>query len=115
MATMQSSRAADRSDYAKTLETQLASWKKEIAGLREQAKSAATKVTDHASTDVHSTLEALKQREEGVEKQLAALKAASDDAWETMKVGFDIAWADLKSAGKEAATKLESWKQASPA
>lgn len=97
---------SSRTDYAQLLETQLTEWKKEFASLRDQAKKVAGKVTGDASHDVQATLDALKEREQTVEKKIAELKAASDEAWDTMKVGLEVAWVDLKGAGKEAVAKF---------
>ena len=109
-----SSTPSSRTDHVNLLDSQLAEWKAEFASLREQAKKMAGKVTGDASHDVQATLDALKEREQNVERKIRELKAASDDAWDTMKVGFEVAWIDLKGASKEALAKLTQLSEKHP-
>ncbi|HIK34892.1 MULTISPECIES: hypothetical protein [unclassified Thermosynechococcus] len=56
---------------------------------------------------LNDSLKGLKVKRDEITQQLAAPKEAGNDAWESLKAGFQGAWDELSKAFEEAASKFQ--------
>lgn len=78
-------------NYKQKFEAQLDSWNADLDKLKAKAKNAeADKKIEYADE-----IEAMERRLQKAEKELRNFSNASEDAWETFKKDFEIAWNNL--------------------
>ncbi len=88
--------------YQKKLQAQLDEWNTEI----EKLKAKADKAEADIKLEYYEEIEDLRVQQDVAREKLAALKNASDDAWEDLKAGMDDAWHTLGDAVQKAATRF---------
>ena len=94
---------AKRKAYEEKLDAQLNEWNAQITLLRAKAKNAKA----DARVDYYKTIEALEQKQDKAKTKLLELQAAGDEAWEAVKTGAEKAWAEVKTAYHDAASKFK--------
>ncbi len=78
----------DRKAYENKLDAQLAQWKADLDVLKAKAKLTGVDVM----VNYDKTITALEEKHDEASKHLGNLKAATDDAWENVKVGMEKVW-----------------------
>lgn len=91
----------DRKAYETKLDAQLAQWKADIDVLKAKAKRTGVDVM----VNYDKTITALEEKHDEASKHLGNLKAATDDAWENVKVGLEKVWLEIKSQFQGTAEK----------
>ena len=92
-----------RKAYEEKLDAQLKEWSAQIALL----KAKADKAKVEAKIDLYKTIDILQSRQEEARTKLKELKTAGDAAWEDVKKGAEKAWAEIKIAYKDAASRFK--------
>lgn len=88
--------------YQDKLEAKLKEWKAELDKMRAKAEGA----TADVKLDLKREIEGLEGKMETVKGKLAELASTSDEAFESIKEGVDMAWESLKLSFSEAASKF---------
>ena len=83
-----------REEYIDSLAAQLKEWSAKIDDLESKARAAKADV----KTGYEDQIRQLKGKRDAATQKLQELKSSSTDAWGTLKVGAETAWADLKNA-----------------
>jgi VIT1/CCC1 family predicted Fe2+/Mn2+ transporter len=89
--------------YKQKMEAELELAQAKLAEFRAQAKSSAADMRIKHAKQVDE----LEQKVDATKAKLKELGAASDDAWEQLKVGVESAWGALSAAIQNAAAKLK--------
>ena len=89
--------------YLSKREAELKEWDAEIMKLQAKAEQAKAQV----QIVYYEQIEALRVQQTTVRDQLAEMRQATGEAWESVKVGFDSAWTELKSGLAGAAAKFK--------
>jgi predicted RNase H-like nuclease (RuvC/YqgF family) len=89
--------------YQEKLSTKLDEWKAEI----DKLEAKADQVESEAKIQYYRNVEQLRAQQEIARHKLANLQQASDDTWDDLKSGADIAWKNLGTAVKSAAARFE--------
>lgn len=55
----------------------------------------------------HMRIEALEHKQDEAKTKLQELKTAGDEAWEAVKAGAEKAWAEVKTAYHDAASRFK--------
>lgn len=92
-----------RKAYEEKFDAQLKEWNAEIDLLKAKAKNAKA----DAKIDYFKTIDALEHKQGEAKTKLRELKTAGDEAWEAVKAGAEKAWAEVKTAYHEAASKFK--------
>lgn len=80
---------------------------KEFNARIEVLKAKAMQAESSVKMDYFETIEDLEQKRTKALEQLAALKAAGDNAWEDLKGGVENAWSNLEEAVKAATSHFK--------
>ena len=89
--------------YLSKREAELKEWDAEIMKLQAKAEQAKAQV----QIVYYEQIEALRVQQTTVRDKLAEMRQATGEAWESVKVGFDSAWTELKSGLADAAAKFK--------
>ena len=89
--------------YLSKREAQLKEWDAEIMKLHAKAEQAQAQ----AQIVYYEQVAALRVQQTTVRDKLAEMQNATGEAWESVKVGFDSAWTDLKSGLAGAVAKFK--------
>jgi uncharacterized coiled-coil DUF342 family protein len=89
--------------YIEKMEAQFREWGAKI----DELKAKADKAEAGAKIEYTKQLDSLKAKRDAAGQKLSEVKAAGEDAWESMKSGVEGAWSELKSAVDGAATKFK--------
>ena len=89
--------------YLSKREAELKEWDAEIMKLQAKAEQAKAQV----QIVYYEQIEALRVQQTTVRDKLAEMRQATGEAWESVKVGFDSAWTELKSGLASAAAKFK--------
>ena len=89
--------------YLSKREAELKEWDAEIMKLQAKAEQAKAQV----QIVYYEQIEALRVQQTTVRDKLAEMRQATGEAWESVKVGFDSAWTELKSGLAGAAAKFK--------
>jgi hypothetical protein len=89
--------------YLEKREAELHEWDAEIKLLEARA----AKLKAEATIQYYEDLRSLRAKRNTAHEKLHELRLASGEAWNTIKVGVENAWLDLKGALKSAAAKLK--------
>ncbi|MFO8048848.1 MAG: coiled coil domain-containing protein [Desulfosudaceae bacterium] len=89
--------------YEKKLKAQLEQWDAEIDKLQAKAKQADA----DAQLEYHKRIEELQALRDKANQKLTELKNASENAWEDLKVGAELARDSLASAIKSATSRFK--------
>ncbi|MBN2033628.1 MAG: coiled coil domain-containing protein [Deltaproteobacteria bacterium] len=92
-----------RKAYEEKLDAQLQEWNAQIALLKAKAENAKADVR----IDYYKTIDALEHKQDEAKTKLQELKNAGDEAWEIVKAGAEKAWAEVKTAYHEAASRFK--------
>lgn len=93
----------DKESYRAYLQEQLDGWVEEVNALRKKAGTAGSEAMKNMPEQI-KILE--KKIDEGTAK-LKELAETNEDAWESLKDGFQSAWKSLSAGFKDAATKFK--------
>ncbi|MCC5899399.1 MAG: hypothetical protein EA395_02995, partial [Phormidium sp. GEM2.Bin31] len=93
----------ERKEYQGKMETQLQEWGAKIDELQAKAEQAGGDAKD----DLNQRIDNLKSKRDDMQKHLADLKSASDDAWSSLKSGFQNAWDEFSRSVEEAKSKFD--------
>ncbi|AWI81043.1 MAG: hypothetical protein CVU19_07025 [Betaproteobacteria bacterium HGW-Betaproteobacteria-13] len=85
---------AKREEYLALMEKQLNEWKAKT----EPFKASAEQWEAQMKAQYEKNLEALQAKRDEAWERLSTLKSASDDAWDQVKANMDKAWEDLKES-----------------
>ena len=89
--------------YLANREAELKEWDAKIMQLEAKAEQAEAQVKIH----YYEQLESLRTKQTSVRDKLHELKQSSGAAWETVKIGLENAWNDLKGGLTSAAAKFK--------
>ena len=89
--------------YLAKREAELKEWDAQILQLEAKAEQAQAQV----KIQYFKQLESLRTKHTTVRDKLHELKQASGAAWETVKIGLETAWHDLKGGLTSAAAKFK--------
>jgi hypothetical protein len=92
-----------RKAYEEKLDAKLKEWKAKVALLKAKAENAKA----DAKIDYYKAIEALEHKQDEAKTRLQELKTASDEAWETVKLGAEKAWTEVKTAYHDAASRFK--------
>jgi hypothetical protein len=92
-----------RKAYEEKLDAQINELNAQLALL----KAKADKAKAEAKIEYYTTIEALQHKRDIAKAKLHELKASGDDAWEVVKAGAEKAWAEVKTAYHDAASKFK--------
>ena len=83
-----------RDEFVLKMQTKLSQWNAEIDQLEERIRDK----KDETKQQYQEQLENLKDKRDEVSRKLKEVQAASEDAWESLKVGTELVWGDMKLA-----------------
>ena len=89
--------------YLSKREAELKEWDAEIMKLQAKAEQAKAQV----QIVYYEQIAVLRVQQTTVRDKLAEMRQATGEAWESVKVGFDSAWTELKSGLAGAAAKFK--------
>lgn len=89
--------------YLASREAELKEWDAKILQLEAKAEQAQAQV----KIQYYEQLELLRTKQTSVREKLHELKQSSGAAWESVKIGLDNAWHDLKGGLTSAAAKFK--------
>lgn len=89
--------------YLANREAELKEWDAKILQLEAKAEQAEAQI----KILYYEQLELLRTKQTSVREKLHELKQSSGAAWETIKIGLENAWHDLKSGLTSAAAKFK--------
>ena len=89
--------------YLANCEAKLKEWDAEILKLEAKAEQAQAQV----KIQYYEQLESLRTKQTTVREKLHELKQASGAAWETVKIGLEKAWYEMKGGLNNAAAKFQ--------
>ena len=89
--------------YQQKKQAQLDEWKAEVDKLKAKASGASA----DAQLELNKQIEALEGKIESGKTKLAEIADASEDSWESIKVGVESAWDSIKSAFSDTAAKFK--------
>lgn len=89
--------------YEQKLQSKLDEWSAQMDVLKAKADG----VEAEARIEYEKQIEDLKVRKAQASEKLAELKDASEDAWEDLKAGLDMAWDSLSDAFESAMSRFK--------
>ena len=89
--------------YLEKMETQLREWGAKM----DELKAKADKAEAGAKIEYMKQLDVFKAKRDAAQTQLGEVRAAGEEAWESLKTGVEGAWSELKAAIEGAATKFK--------
>ncbi len=92
-----------RKAYEEKLDAQFNEWNAQITLLKAKAENAKA----DAKIDYYKSIEALEHKQGEAKAKLQELRTAGDEAWEAVKAGAERAWAEVKTAYHDAASKFK--------
>ena len=92
-----------RKAYEEKMAAQLAEWHALVA----LYKAKADKATAAAKIEYCEIAESLQKKQDEARAKLQALQAAGSGAWEELKNGLELAWAEIGTAFRNAASQLK--------
>jgi uncharacterized coiled-coil DUF342 family protein len=92
----------DRQTSQGQMEETLRTWGEKLDTMKTKADQAGA----DRKVELDQKIQALTAQRDAMQKKLADLKASSDDAWESMKIGMEGAWHRLNHAFEEAMSKF---------
>jgi len=89
--------------YQQKKQAQLDEWKAEVDKLKAQASGASA----DAQLELNKQIKALEGKIKEGKTRIAEIADASEEAWESIKVGVESSWDSMKSAFSDAAAKFK--------
>jgi len=83
-----------KDEFVRKMHSELDQWNNEIDSLVARAD----KAEEQVQTEFHQQIEVLHSKRDEVHKQLYELEQASENAWEDMKLGIEMAVGDISEA-----------------
>ncbi len=83
----------DRKAYQKKLDAQMKEWSAQISLFQARADKAGAE----ARVEYYKMIDSLQKRQNEIGAKLQELKAASDQAWDGLKVNTEKAWSEFKT------------------
>lgn len=93
----------DRKVYIEKLDAQLKEWNARINELKARAEG----IKEEKRKEYLQQLEILRGKQEMARKKLRDLTEASNEAWQSMTAGVELAWKDLKTAMQNATEQFK--------
>ncbi len=93
---------SEKKFYQQKMQAQLDEWRAELDKLKAKAKSAQA----DAQQDMHKQIDALEEQVADANRKLNELADAGEEAWASLKTGFEASWVSLKTGFKEAAARF---------
>ncbi len=93
----------NREEYIDRMTAQLKEWSRKIDELEFKARAAKA----DARSAYEKQIKDMKGKRESVITRLQELKGAGNEAWESMTVGVEAAWDELRQAFTEAKNKFK--------
>jgi len=94
---------SDKTQYEEELTAQLDAWRKDV----EKFRALSARVSADAQVAMMANIVALEEKIAEGNAKLLELSNTSEEAWVTMKEGMESAWASLKTAFNDAASKFK--------
>ena len=94
---------SNRKEYIDKLSDQLKKWDNEIEKLEMKANQAKT----GAKSDYQQHLEKLRSKREEAGNKIKEIREASDEAWQELKIGTEVAFETMKNAMDNAVSKFK--------
>lgn len=92
-----------KESYQQKLQAQLDEWNADI----DKLKARADKAEATTKLKYYEKVEELREKQAAANAKLTELMAASDDAWEDLKVGAESAWLALGESVKSATSRFK--------
>lgn len=92
-----------KAEYEKKLQDQLDKWNDDL----DELKVKADKAEIEFKAKYQEQIIELRKRQEDLKVKLDEFRDSSEDAWEDVKAGLDIAWEGLSEAFKSAAKRYK--------
>lgn len=89
--------------YIDKMEAQLREWGAKI----DELKAKTDKAEAGAKIECMKQLDSLKAKRDAAQTKLGEIRAAGEEAWESLKTGVEGAWSELKAAIDGAASKFK--------
>jgi chromosome segregation ATPase len=93
---------SEKQAYEKKLQAKMDEWSAEIDKLKAKANDAEA----NAQLEYNRRIEDLRSMQEAARDRLVALREASDDAWEDLKIGMESALDSLGNAVRSARSRF---------
>ncbi|HET6496000.1 MAG TPA: hypothetical protein VFH61_11640 [Thermoleophilia bacterium] len=91
-----------RDAYVERLKTQLGGWSADI----EMLKARAGKISADARAEYEEQLAGLREQRDSLAAKVSDLQAASDEAWDGLKQGVQVAWDRAKDSFQKAISRF---------
>ncbi len=92
-----------RKAFEEKLDAQMQEWNAQIAMLKAKAEKAKAQT----KIEYYTIIEGLQHKRDTAKAKLQELKAAGPEAWESLKVGAEKGWAEVKTAFHDAVSKFK--------
>lgn len=89
--------------YLQKIDAQMEEWKTEI----DKMKAKADKADADAKLKYYEQIEELRTKQQAAQEKLRELRNSSEDAWEDLKAGFELARVSLGEAIKSASSRFQ--------
>ncbi len=89
--------------YLQKIDAQMEEWKTEI----DKMKAKADKADADAKLKYYEQIEELRTKQQAAQEKLRELRNSSEDAWEDLKAGFELARVSLGEAIKSAGSRFQ--------
>jgi len=80
---------------------------KEIDARMQELQAKAEQTKAESRMEYEKNLEEARQKKQELQQQLDSIRSAGEDAWQSLKTGFDAALSDMKIAVDSAMRKIE--------
>jgi chromosome segregation ATPase len=94
----------DRKVYIEKFSNQLKKWDNELEKLETELSNA----KDETKSNYQERIDELKQRRSDLKNKLTEMSNASDEAWSTLKTGFEKSWNEFSDAVNGAISQFKS-------
>lgn len=95
--------AEDKKTYEEYAEAKI----KEIEARMQELQAKAEQTKAEAQMDYQKDLEEARRKRDELQQKLESIRNAGEDAWQSLKTGFDAALSDMKIAVDSALRKLD--------
>jgi len=95
--------AEDKKAYEEYAEAKI----KEIDARMQELQAKAEQSKAEARMETEKELEEARRKKEELQQKLDSIRSAGEDAWQSLKTGFDAALSDMKIAVDSALRKLD--------
>ena len=89
--------------YIQKLHAKIDEWNADI----DRLKAKADQVEANSKIEYQKQIQALKTNRDEIEKKISEISRSSENAWEDLKAGVDLAWEAMSEAIKSATTRFK--------